>query len=145
MRVVERKDEFTFATIMLLANRFQTNLDKYMGDITLKQWLLLCMTTQFDKEEVNVNELASFVGYTRQNIKKMLDLLANKGYVEVEKSKRDKRAYCVKLTDKTYTYFKNFEALGDKLLAELFQEIPQQELVVTAKTLMQLLDNIEKL
>lgn len=145
MRVVERKDEFTFATIMLLANRFQTKLDKYMGDITLKQWLLLCMTTQFDKEEVNVNELASFVGYTRQNIKKMLDLLSNKGYVEVEKSKRDKRAYCVKLTDKTYTYFKDFEELGDKLLAELFQEIPQQELVMTAKTLMQLLDNIEKL
>lgn len=145
MRVVERKDQFTFATIMLLANRFQTKLDKYMGDLTLKQWLLLCMSAQFDKEEVSINELASFVGYTRQNIKKMLDLLSNKGYVEVEKSDKDKRAYCVKLTEKTYAYFKDFEDLGDRLLAELFQEIPQQELAVTAKTLMQLLDNIEKM
>lgn len=145
MRVVERKDQFSFATIMLLANRFQTRLDKYMGDLTLKQWLLLCMTAQFDKEEVSVNELAGFVGYTRQNIKKMLDLLAKKGYVEVEKSDKDKRAYCLKLTEKTYSYFKEFEDMGDRLLAELFQEIPEQELEVTAKTLMQLLDNIEKL
>lgn len=145
MRVVERNDQFVFATIMLLANRFQTRLDKYMGDLTLKQWLLLCMASQFEKEEVSVNELAAFVGYTRQNIKKMLDLLASKGYIAVDRSTRDKRAYCVKLTDKTYSYFKEFEDLGDKLLAELFQEIPTQELTVTAKTLMSLLDNIEKL
>lgn len=145
MRVVERNDQFVFATIMLLANRFQTRLDKYMGDLTLKQWLLLCMASQFEKEEVSVNELAAFVGYTRQNIKKMLDLLASKGYIAVDRSTRDKRAYCVKLTDKTYSYFKEFEDLGDKLLAELFQKIPTQELTVTAKTLMSLLDNIEKL
>lgn len=145
MRVVERNDQFVFATVMLLANRFQTRLDKYMGDLTLKQWLLLCMASQFDKEEVSVNELAAFVGYTRQNIKKMLDLLVDKGYIAVEKSTRDKRAYCVKLTEKTHSYFNEFEDLGDKLLTELFQEISTQELAATAKTLMRLLDNIEKL
>lgn len=145
MRVVERNDQFVFATVMLLANRFQTRLDKYMGDLTLKQWLLLCMASQFDKEEVSVNELAAFVGYTRQNIKKMLDLLVSKGYIAVDRSTRDKRAYCVKLTEKTYSYFKEFEDLGDKLLVDLFQEISAQELAATAKTLMRLLDNIEKL
>ncbi|RDU23515.1 MarR family winged helix-turn-helix transcriptional regulator [Anaerosacchariphilus polymeriproducens] len=144
MKEVEREEHFIFATIMLLANRFQTKLDKYMGDLTLKQWLLLCMSSQFDKEEINVNELAAFVGYTRQNIKKIVDILVKKEYMDIEKSEKDKRSYNVKLTKKAYSYFSEFENLGDELLMKIFKGTSQDELTVTAKTLMKLLDNIEK-
>ena len=55
--------------------------------------------------EKSLNSIAAFVGTSRQNIKKMLIPLENKGYVRVLKSELDARALKVELTEKSYRYF----------------------------------------
>ena len=89
----DSNQKICFGLILLLANRMQTKIDNYMEDLTLKQWLLLCMLSNIKEEAINVNNLASVVGYSRQNVKKMVDILVKKEYLILEASTTDKRAF----------------------------------------------------
>lgn len=53
------------------------------------QWFLVIMISKMEIEEKSLNSIAEFVGTSRQNIKKMLISLENKGYVRVLKSEFD--------------------------------------------------------
>ncbi len=46
-----------FANVFLLSNRLQTILDREMGEVTSKQWLVLVMLGMFD-EPPTLKELA---------------------------------------------------------------------------------------
>ena len=131
--------------IMMVANKFQTKLDKQMDDLTLKQWLLLCMLSNMEEEHVSLNDLAAVVGYSRQNTKKMVDLLVKKDYVMLEQSGIDKRAYDVKLTLKSLAFFKDFQKLGEQILENLFEGIEEEKLKATAQVLEALYEKLETL
>ncbi len=80
--------------------------DLMLTDITFPpQWFLLMMISKMEQQEKNINSIAEFVGSSRQNVKKMLNLLAGKGYVLIEKSSSDKRALNVNLTPKNLAVF----------------------------------------
>ena len=140
---LESDQESTFGMIMLLANRFQTKLDSYTGELTLKQWLLLCMLDFMKTDTASLNDLAAAVGYSRQNVKKITDILVTKGYMELKPSALDKRAYEVKLTKKAKLFFEEFEEKGDWILSQLFKGISGENLATTYKTLETILNNIE--
>ena len=70
--------EYLFGSIFLLANRLQTLGNGYLEEVTLKQWLLLIMIHVMDKEQPSVTEVADFMGSTRQNVRKMLEVLEGK-------------------------------------------------------------------
>lgn len=131
--------------IMMVANKFQTKLDKQMDDLTLKQWLLLCMLFNIEEEHISINDLATVVGYSRQNTKKMVDLLVKKDYVMLEQSGIDKRAYDIKLTPKTLKFFDDFQELGDQILEKLFGGIEEEKLEATAQVLQALYNQLETL
>ena len=137
--------KFCFAMIMMVANKFQTKLDKQTGELTLKQWLLLCMLSNMEEEHVSLNDLAAVVGYSRQNTKKMVNLLVKKDYVMLEQSGIDKRAYDVKLTLKSLEFFKDFQKLGDQILENLFERIEEEKLKATAQVLEALYEKLETL
>ncbi len=67
--------------------------------------VLLMMISKMEQQEKSINSIAEFVGSTRQNVKRMFNPLAGKGYVMIEKSSSDTRALNVKLTQKAYQYF----------------------------------------
>lgn len=145
LRKPESKKQFCFAMILLLANRFQTKLDKYTGELTLKQWLLLCMLNSMKSDKVNVNELASVMGCSRQNAKKLVDMLTEKGYLQLQESTMDKRTYQIFLTEKTRQFFAEFEHLGDELLEQIFETIDEEQLTTVGNIMEILSNNIDRM
>ena len=99
------KEEFIIGSISLLSNKITIFGDALFPDITFKQWFLLMMISKMELQDKNINSIAVVVGTTRQNVKKLLVPLKNKGYVTIEKSTNDARSLKVELTEKTYQYF----------------------------------------
>ncbi|MDE6903951.1 MAG: winged helix DNA-binding protein [Lachnospiraceae bacterium] len=98
-------EEYIIGCVSLLSNKITQFGDSLLPDITFRQWFLLMMISKMEQQEKNINSIAEFVGTTRQNVKKLLTPLENKGYVLIKKSSSDARALNVELTEKTYQYF----------------------------------------
>lgn len=122
------KEEFVIGSISLLSNKLSQFGDDLLPDITFKQFILLIMISKMEVEEKNINSIAEVVGTTRQNIKKMLTSLEAKGYVVISKSEYDARALKVELTQKTYQYFSDNEALAACETKQLFTPFSDTEI-----------------
>lgn len=137
--------EFLFGSIFLLSNKLQVMGDGYLNEITLKQWLLLIMIKTLGKEQPSVTEVAAYMGSTRQNVRKMLEVLASKGYVSLNQNEQDKRNLSVALTQKAYCFFERFEAKGVVFLEQLFGNIEPELLESSRQAFEILFKNIEKM
>ncbi len=137
------QEQFIFGSILLLANKLQVLGDSFLPDITLKQWFLLLMISKLSDKQNNINSIAKAMGSSRQNTKKMIDLLESKGYVSANQSVQDLRNLNVLLTDKTREYFIKYESLGNKLLNELFIDFTDTDLDTAFGFLQKLLKNAD--
>jgi hypothetical protein len=101
------------------------------------------MISKMELREKSVNSIAEVVGTTRQNVKKMLVPLENKGYVRIEKSNSDARALKVELTEKAYQYFTDNDASTAHETEKLFSAFSTEEIEGLACTLKKLLCSFE--
>jgi DNA-binding MarR family transcriptional regulator len=135
--------QYIFGSIFLLDNRLQSIDFDLLEDMTLKQWFLLIMIKNIDLELPSVQDVANFIGSTRQNIKKMLDSLEKLGYVRLEIARHDRRSYSVTLTDKCYQYFEQHAKAGEEVIDLLFAGISDKEIECTSNLFNTLFYNIE--
>lgn len=136
------KEHYVIGAISLISNELN-NLGGALKGITFKQWFLLLMMSKMDRGQKSVNEIAEFAGSSRQNVKKMLTGLKDKGFVTVEKSKSDGRALSVELTEKAYRLFFETESVVASETRALFSDFSEQELDLFIMLLKKLLDGVE--
>ena len=137
--------EYLFGSIFLLSNKLQALGDGYLKKVTLKQWLLLIMIHVMDRDQPSVTEVADFMGGTRQNVRKMLEVLEGKSFVTLSANSLDRRTLSVSLTPKTEQLFVRFLAKGDAFLDRLFDGIPPEDLEATRRTVEALFENMERM
>lgn len=138
----KKKEQFIFGAIFLFANQLQAIADRSSGEITLKQWFLLIIIHSMENKSPTINKIADFMGYTRQNAKKMLVLLENKGYVVIQKSPTDSRALSISLTEKSMEYFAFSEKTGNQFLDKVFQGIEENQINEVYDTFLMISENI---
>lgn len=100
-----KQKAYIFATIFTLANKLQVLGDEFAKNITTKQWLFILGVSNF-KQSPMISEVANFIGYSRQNAKRIASALQKTGYVIISKDKNDARAQRIELTSKCAGYFK---------------------------------------
>jgi DNA-binding MarR family transcriptional regulator len=133
------QEEYIFGGILLLANKLQLWGDGLLDELTLKQWFLLMLISKMGTKKPTVKEIADFAGTSRQNTKKMLELLKHKGYVVMNQSETDARGLSITLSGKTWNYFSANASEAAERVSELFNGISDEELLVTGKTFEKLL------
>lgn len=137
--------EYIFGSIFLLASRLQTLGDAFLEHLTLKQWLLLMMIFNMNKEQPSVTEIAESIGGTRQNVRRMLEILSAKGYVSLCVNEHNKRNLSITLTEKTLLFFTEFEAKSAAFLEQLFDGIHSEQQESTRITVETLFNNLERM
>lgn len=137
--------QYLFSSFFLLANRLQTLGDAYLPEITMKQWLLLIMLQTLSGGEPCVSDVAALTGSSRQNVRKMLEVLAARGYVQLSQGTRDKRNLAVRLTDKARRFFAQFETQGNSFLTQLFDGVSPEVLRSSQQMFEALFENVEKI
>lgn len=139
-----RDDQYVFASVLMLATKLQRHLDAALPELTLKQWLTLLLLYRLGGDAGSVTQIANLTGSSHQNTTKMIAALARDGWVERTTSTVDQRALRVTVTERTLAYFREHEAMGDRILAKLFADVPAADLAATARTLAAMQSNLEE-
>ena len=140
----ERQERAIFNTLFVVTNKLQTIFDNHIPQLSLKQFLLLSTVRQ-SKETMTFTQLGELLGCSRQNIKKIADVLTKKGFVTIQKSPADPRAMCICPTEKADTYFQTDFSKYQEELKYLFEGYTENEVKTLLSLLAMLYKGVENL
>ncbi|MGL4346007.1 MAG: MarR family transcriptional regulator [Cellulosilyticaceae bacterium] len=137
--------QFVFGALFIIANKLQVNGDRWDEHITMKQWLLVVMITQFREGAPKLSEVADFMGVSRQNIKQLALKLQKKGFITLQKDEKDSRALRIHLTAYCEAYFKGREVAEQMYLGQLYEGFTEEDMSGLYRGICRLLLNIQKM
>lgn len=137
-----KQKAFIFATIFTLSNKLQVLGDDFDRNITIKQWLFLVGVSKFS-EPPKISEVANFIGYSRQNAKRIAAALQKLGFVAISKDKNDARALRIELTPKCTGYFEKRDKKELEFLEKIFTGFDAEVTCAVYNGLIKLEQNIK--
>jgi len=137
--------EYIYMSIHMLANRLQILGDRFDPTISSKQWHVLAVISKFDKKQPNIGDIANVLGTSRQNIKKIANILQQRGFIRMEKDKNDMRNILLCLTEKCGEYYKGREQMEREYLESIFSGLNDDELKNIKSGMTKLYNNIENM
>lgn len=141
----EMKDQqFLFGAIHIIANKKETLIERELAEfgVTFKQWLLLAVIqNSFDKAPT-LNEAAGAMGSSHQNIKRIAVMLEQKGYILLEKDKRDSRAKRIHLTPACEVLANSIRGKAAAFNLDLFRGIDAEEMAKARIVLSKMMGNL---
>lgn len=141
----EKEKAYIFGMIFTLSNRLQVLGDKFDRNLTIKQWLLLVAIFQSERDAPTISEVASLIGNSRQNIKKMALILERDGFITIQKDLQDARILRIRLTKKCVDYFKQREERELEFLEKLYDGFSSELIQGFANGISKLEENIYKM
>ena len=139
------KRDYIFAAIHILSIKLQVLGDKIDPTISSKQWFVLAVVWRLKEIPPNIGDVANALGTSRQNIKKMANILQRRGFLRMEKNKDDLRNIQLFLTEQCKEYFENREQLENNYIESVFSGMDDELLSALYNGMSKLLDNVEKL
>ena len=142
----EKQQRSIFNSLFIITNKLQTIFDNHISELSLKQFLLLSTVRQ-SEEPLTFTQLGELLGCSRQNIKKIADVLTKKGFVTIEKSPAAPRAMCICPTEKADVYFQTdfSEYQGElKYLFDVYTEDEVKKLFTLLSMLYKGVECLEK-
>ncbi len=140
----ENQEKAIFSTLFIAGNKLQTLFDNHIPEVSLKQFMLLSIVRQ-SKEKLTFTQLGNLLGCSRQNIKKLADVLMKKGFIIIQQNPHDTRALYICPTDKVNEYFQNGFSEYQKDLKYLFEVYTDKEIETLFILLSKLYSGIENL
>ena len=141
MHEYDSPEFISLVEISRLANLLQSVMDMGMDDITSRQWLPLMILGK-SGEAPNLNQLAEKCGITRQSAKQLVDKLAEKGLVMVEKADNDRRNISIVITEKGRNWGMCNLDRNIKFVNELYDGISAEDIKVFAEVQQKLLKKL---
>lgn len=140
----EHQIKAIFSTLFIAGNQLQTLFDNRIPEVSLKQFMLLSLVRQ-SEEPLTFTKLGTLLGCSRQNIKKLADVLVKKGFITISQSPFDTRALCICPTEKVTDFFENDFAVYQEELKYVFEVYTEEEIATLFQLLSKLYDGIEHL
>lgn len=145
MAAATREQQLIFSGIQLIASRVSGPLPGADMDITLRQWLVLECVLENGTPDMSVVEIASYIGYSRQNVKKIAEKLAKLGLVDIEPSRIDARALAITPTRKAKLHAPQFRECEEALYGRMFYGVGKTEAATAAKVMVKMLRNVDEM
>ncbi len=140
----ENQSKAIFSTLFIVGNKLQTLFDNHIPEISLKQFMLLSLV-RHSQEPLTFTQLGNLLGCSRQNIKKLAEVLVKKGFVTIQQSPLDTRAQCICPTEKVNDYFQNDFSEYQTELKYLFEVYTREEIETLFILLSKLYTGIDNL
>lgn len=117
-----------YATLFTLANKLQMQGDKYLENLTSKQFMAILAVLHLPEEKTTLNNIARKLGTSKQNANVLITNIEKKDYVEIVPSGLDKRAINVKVTESGKNVLLVNGKKGTAFFTDLFHEFTTEEL-----------------
>lgn len=140
----ENQRKAIFSTLFIACNKLQTLFDNHIPEVSLKQFMLLSVVRQ-SREPLTFTQLGNLLGCSRQNIRKLADVLVKKGFITIRQSPLDPRAMCICPTEKVNDYFASDFLEYQEELKYLFAVYTDKEIETLFLLLSKLYAGIENL
>lgn len=126
------------------SNALQTFLDNLLkpDNLTAKQFFMMIILGSFEEDPM-LGELAQRFGTSHQNVKQIVNKLAQHEYVELYKDEKDSRITRTRLTDKAAAYWRNRDTNDQQTMHKLYQTIDDQQMATFLEGLLQILNRLE--
>ena len=139
--------QFLFGATFVLANRTDALLEAEFKkfDITTKQWLLSIVIDNLFDQPPTIKEAAREMGSSHQNVKQIALKLEQKGFLTLEKDKKDARVIRLKLTENSLVFWEKLRAEGSTFTQALFKDINKADLEIARRVMEKMLLNIDEI
>lgn len=117
-----------YADMFTVTNRIQNNGDKYLRELTLRQFMTILAILHLPQEETTLNQIAKKLGTTKQNVSIMISGLEKKGIVSTVPNSRDKRSVNVIVTESGLQVMEQCGASSILYLEKIFHNFDLEEL-----------------
>lgn len=136
-----------FALLLIISNKMNTLLDREFKefDVTTKQWFLSETIKSLFDTAPTMKELAREMGSSHQNIKQVALKLQQKGLLKLEKDKKDARVTRLRLTERSYDFWKETDPKGSIFREHMFKEMNKKDLATTRALLEKMLLNLTEI
>jgi len=129
-----------------LANKLQLIADKKIQGLSTKQWFLLRNLSDMPTDPpTSITMLAKETNTSRQNVRKMLELLHRRGYVSLQDNAKDLRSQSVVLTGLGAQVLDQVAQEDLPFFTELFSGISEEECAVSSSVIIKLINNLYKM
>lgn len=108
---------------------------------TQARWQVLSAASTGDK---SVPQLARRLGYARQSVQRVVDLLVSESVAEYVTNPDHKRSALVRLTSEGHRQLRKLSAAADQMHREIARELGRDDLATTLRVLRALLDAMGK-
>ena len=136
--------QYLLGLISAFDNRFQAKADKFFEEISWKQFFaIICIN--LCKESPTIGELSEIMGSSHQNVKRILGVLEKKDFVKILADEKDGRKQRIYLTDKTREFCEYHEEESKQIIGNLFKGIPEENLMITIKTIIEMERNVRNI
>lgn len=143
MKIPENKQYILFGGTFVLANKLQVVADKKVKGLSTKQWFLLRNLSDVPTDpQPTITMLAKETDTSRQNVRKMLEVLQRRGYVALHESEDDRRSQTVHLTQSGGNVLRQVAQEAVPFFKELFSGISEEELEKSADVIVKLIENL---
>lgn len=112
-------------------------------DVTPEEAITVMLIDKFQAS--TVSKLAESLGRDRTTITRLLDSLERKGYVQRTVSPQDRRSSTVGLTQQGTEFEQAMEVDAKRLVRELTEGIPPEELIVTLSVLARVREKADRI
>lgn len=146
MKIPENKQYVLFGGAFLLANKLQMVADKTVPGLSTKQWFLLRNLRDLSNNPPpTITMLAKETDTSRQNVRKMLEVLQRQGYVALRDSAKDHRSQVVEMTEAGAQILRQVAQEAAPFFTELFSGISEEECAAAANVVLKLIENLYKM
>lgn len=121
------KKKLLLSGVFVQENRLHAILDRYLQDMTAKQWLVLVVADAYDVPP-DLSTLGKMLGCSRQNIKQLALSLEKAGFAALVPSKSDGRSLCVISTEKGKQVIANSKNVEEQVHQALFRDFTEEDI-----------------
>ena len=96
-------------------------------------------------DEITLTQIGKLLGCSRQNVRKLANVLEKKGYIEVGRSSTDLRALCIRPTEKMNQFFGKVFSVYQEELFHFFEVYTDGEIETLFHLMMKMYTGTERL
>jgi len=128
-----------FALSFLTSRKWEVLYNRMVEDneLSLKQLMLLIVVGQLEGHPT-IKEVSNSLASSHQNVKALLNQLVKKDFVNLVRDENDKRVTRIHIKEGKEAYWAERDDRDLELMSTLFEGIPREDIIVTARTLMAL-------
>lgn len=146
MKIPENNQYILFGGSFVLANKMQLVADKRVTGLSTKQWFLLRNLSDMPLSPApTITSLAKETDTSRQNVTKMLEVLARQGCIVLQDNPADHRSRTVAITEYGQQILGSMAYQSQPFFTDLFEGIDADECAVAAKVAIKMIENLSRM